>query len=145
MPGYLSLGAVWSSSGNQMTRQWSDEQRLLPRLRDWITERKMARLTRLARRASKSWWSRTCRWQVGLVAGWSLWLLIFGALILAHAMTWWILTKVPRRDVSIIAVPPLFLTFIPAITTVISVSQWGTVKRLSREMLLPVERKSCIR
>ena len=55
MPGYLFLGTVWSKNGNQMTRQWTDEQRLLPRLRDSITERQMGRLTRLSRKSSESW------------------------------------------------------------------------------------------
>ena len=72
----------WDWDWSQKTRQgWSDQGRFLPGLRDWIREREMARLARLARQASDSWWSRICRWQVGMVAGWSLWFWILGVLI----------------------------------------------------------------
>ena len=51
---------------------WPREERMVPRWWDRLAERQMARLVRHAQRASASWWSRICRWQVGIAAGWSI-------------------------------------------------------------------------
>ncbi|MGO9115934.1 MAG: hypothetical protein ACLP9L_42550 [Thermoguttaceae bacterium] len=141
MPGYHSTGAIWGWEGRQMTRQWSDEGRILPGLRDWITERQMARLTRLALRARQSWWSRICRWQVGMTAGWSFWLWILGALIYAFTVTWWIPTNLPKPAGTIIVVTSFVLFFMPVIAVIQSAFQF----KLGFVWLLPIQRKSYIR
>ena len=70
VPGYhFRLG--WEGHGGQRTGQTRfDEGRILPGLVDWFAEREMARLTRHARRATASRWSRICRWQAGMTADW---------------------------------------------------------------------------
>jgi hypothetical protein len=134
----------WDWDWSQKTRQgWSGEGRFLPGLRDWIREREMSRLARLARQASGSWWSRICRWQVGMVAGWSLWFWVLGALICLQPINWWISTKTSKTAVAMMGLTSLVLSFMPAIATV-GVLQWRTFK-LGHESLLPVERNSYIR
>ncbi len=135
----------WNWDWSQKTRQgWGGEGRILPGLRDWIREREMTRLARLARRASQSWWSRICRWQMGMVAGWSLAFWIFGTLIYVQALTWWLATISPKPAAAMLAMTSLALAFIPAIIAAMGMLQWRPFK-LTHELLLPVERKSYIR
>jgi hypothetical protein len=135
----------WNWDWSQKTRQgWSGEGRILPGLRDWLQEREMARLTRLARRASVSWWSRICRWQVGMMAGWSLWFWIVGVLIYVQVLSWWILTKTPNAIAAMMGMTSFALIFGPASIITVAVFQWRTFK-LWHELLLPVERTTYIR
>jgi hypothetical protein len=135
----------WNWDWSQKTRQgWNGEGRILPGLRNWIRERQMARLTRLARQASNSWWSRICRWQTEMITGGSLGIWIFGVLIYVQAASWWVLTKSPKPAAVMMGMTAFVLTFLPAIIAVAGVLQWRTFK-LSRELLLPVERKNYIR
>ena len=143
MPGYQSLGTAWGWDGSQMTRPRNDEGRILPGLRDWITERQTARLIRLAHRAPESTWSRICRWQVGMAAGWSLGLWIFGVVIYVHAMTWWILTKERNPARAVILVTSFVLSVLPVIAGGFRVLGGGFEP--GRGLLLPVQRKSYIR
>jgi hypothetical protein len=135
----------WDWDWSQKTRQgWSGEGRILPGLRDWIREREMTRLARLARRASRSWWARTCRWQVGMITGWSLWFWILGILIHIQAVSWWLQTKSPKPAAAMMGITSIVLTFVPPMLAVIGILQWRTFK-LNHESLLPVERKCYIR
>jgi hypothetical protein len=135
----------WNWEWSEKTRQgWSDEVRFLPGLRDWIREREMARLARLARQASKWWWPRICRWQAGMVAGWSLGFWILGVLIYVQGLSWWILARAPRPVAAMTGVVSLALTSTPALITAVGVLQWRPFK-LNRESLLPVQRKSYLR
>jgi hypothetical protein len=135
----------WDWDWGQKTRQgWSGEGRILPGLRDWLREREMARLARLARRASWSWWARICRWQLGMVAGWSLWFWIVGALIYVEAVSWWVQAKSPKPAAAMLGLTSLVLTFLPPILSALGVLQWRTFK-LRHELLLPVERKTYLR
>ena len=45
-------------------------------LQERFMENNMARWTNHARRASASWWSRVCRWQVGMLTCWSAFLMV---------------------------------------------------------------------
>jgi hypothetical protein len=156
----------WDWGWSEKTRQgWSGDDRVLPGLRDWIREREMARATRLARRASESWWSRICRWQVGMAAGWSLGFWILGALIYVQGISSYLqtraqiaaaaksqmaaaattgMTKSQIAAAATMGITSLVLTCVPAMIAAIGVLQWRTFK-VGRESLLPVERKSYIR
>ena len=135
----------WDWDWSEKTRQgWNDKGRFLPGLRDWIRDREMARLTRMARRASESWWSRICRWQTGMVAGWTLVLWIVGALIHVQAVSWWIAARTPRSAAATMGLTCLILTSLPAVITAVGVFQWRTF-RLRRESLLPIHRRAYIR
>jgi len=142
MPGYQT-GTRWGGYGSRQTRRCSDEGLIFPLLTDWIQERQMARLTRLARRASESWWARVCRWQAGMVAGWSLWFWIFGTLVYAHIVRWWAQAKGLEQATMTIGVVLFVLALMPAVATM-GVFQSRTLK-LGRELLLPVPRTSYIR
>jgi hypothetical protein len=142
MPGYQT-GTRWGGYGSRQSRPWSDEGRVFPRLMDWIQERQMARLTRLARQASESRWARICRWQAGMVAGGSLWFWIAGTLVYAHIVRWWAQAKEPEQATVTIGVISFVLTLMPAVATV-GILQSRMLK-LGRELLLPVQRKSYIR
>ena len=60
-------------------------------------------------------------------------------------MTWWVLARAPGNSAAIMGMRSFVLTFVPAIATASSIFQWGKVKLLSQELLLPVERKNYIR
>jgi len=135
----------WDWDWSQKTRQgWSGDGRILPGLRDWLREREMTRLARLARGASESRWSRICRWQVGMVAGWSLWFWILGIPIYVQALNWWIVRTTPKATAVMVNITSLALTFAPAMIAAVGVLQWRTFK-LGHESLLPVDRKSYLR
>jgi hypothetical protein len=135
----------WNRDWNEKTRQGcSSDRRILRGLRDWLHEREMTRATRLARRASPSWWSRIGRWQVGLVAGWSLVRWMLEVLIYVQAVSWWIVAKSPRPAAAMIGMTSMILTSLPAIVVAAGAPQWRKFK-LGREALLPVERIAYIR
>ncbi len=142
MPAYYTRMRWDDWDWNRKSGQgWSDRGRLLPGLSDWISERQMARLTRLARRAPASWWSRTCRWQAGMVAGWSFWFWILGTLIYVHAIS--ALIAPPIAPLPMIGVTALVLNFVPAIA---SVGMFNLrAFKLGHEASLPVARKSYLR
>ena len=72
MPEYHRRMPSLSGGSTEMTAgRPAAEGRFLRGLRGWIAEWQMARLTRHACHASTSWWSRACRWQVGMPFGWS--------------------------------------------------------------------------
>lgn len=135
----------WDWDWNQKTGQgWSNDGRILPGLRDWIRRQEMLRVTRLARRAPVSWWSRICRWQVGMIAGWALWLWILGVLAYVQTVYWWISTKTPQPAAAMLGITSIILTFPPTLAVAMGMLQWRTFK-LSRELLLPVARRDYIR
>jgi hypothetical protein len=141
MPAYRA-GRLLGLDERQRTRQaWSSEKRLLRGLTDWTNERDMARLTRMARRAPESWWSRVCRWQVGMVAGWSLWVWIASVLVFAFATTWLMSIWEPNPASAFLGMAS-FVVFVPPVgATVSGVFQFKSGSTL----LLPVERRSYIR
>jgi hypothetical protein len=73
MPEYhRRLQTGWSQSG-AMVRQVQPSGDILPqKLKDRFQARQMAGLVGHARRAAYSRWSRVCRWQVGMMTGWSV-------------------------------------------------------------------------
>lgn len=135
----------WDWDWNQRTRQgWGDEGRGSSRLRGWIRERQMARLTRLARHAPQSWWARVCRWQVGMVSGSAFWLWLFGVVAIVPVASWWMSKGASRPAVAMAGTATLIVIFLPAMLTLTGVLQWRNFK-LRYESLLPVKRTSYIR
>jgi hypothetical protein len=104
----------------------------------------MARLTRMAHQASESWWSRICRWQVGMILGWSLWFWILGVPIYGQALCGWIFPKAPRPLALMMGMTSLVSTLVPAFLAAVGVLQWRT-STLRYESLLPVDRRSYLR
>jgi hypothetical protein len=150
MPGFHTE-LQWNWDWSKMTRQQRrGDGRFLPGLRDWIAERQMARLTRLARQAPASRWSRICRWQVGMAAGWSLWFWIFGTLIYVHFLVWWISTRTGKAAAPEIGaareigMASFVLTLMPTVAAIGGVFQWRNFNG-GQTLLLPVERKTYIR
>ena len=76
-----------------------------------------------------------------MVAGWSLWVWIFAALICAFAMTWWILTKEPNPAAVMLVAISFGLFVIPALVAMQNQIQC----RPGPALLLPIERKTYIR
>jgi hypothetical protein len=62
--------------------------RFLQALRGLNEEKEVSRILGHARRASTSSWSRTCRWQVGMATGNSLWLFGLVAMLAAQFLFW---------------------------------------------------------
>jgi hypothetical protein len=141
---YRTLRWDWDWDWSEKTRQgWSGQGRILSGLEDWICERQMTRLTRHARRASASPWSRICRWQAGMVADWwSLGVPILLALVLIHAVNWWLAKHATRPEAAMAGIAFLCLTLLPFFTTAGGMFYW---RKMGHALLLPVERKSYIR
>ncbi len=71
MPQYGSLQVALRVWDTQWTGQaWSGEGNLPPGFRPRLLDRQMVIVIRHAQRAAASLWSRICRWQVGMLAGW---------------------------------------------------------------------------
>ncbi len=137
MPQYYR-GTQFGREAKQRTRQASrDEGRIVSGLPDWINDKEMARLTRMASRAPKSLWSRICRWQVGMVAGWSFWIWVLTAPIFACTLTW----LVSMRAESMIGMVYCVAFVLPAGATIHGVRRFKS----GSGMLLPVQRNSYIR
>ena len=138
-PGYGDQ-LSWGWERSRRTHQtWSDEPGIRRRFWDWISERQTARLTRHARRASVSPWSRICRWQVGMVAGWSLWFWVLPVAIYVDTLPWWFSSAssaAAAADARSVA-----LTLVPLVA---SIGAFGW-QIFGRELVLPVERKTYIR
>lgn len=135
----------WDWDWNQRTRQgWGDEGRGSSRVRNWIRERQMARLTRLARHAQQSWWARVCRWQVGMVSGSAFWLWILAVVAIVPVVSWWMRSGASRPAAVMVGTTTLILIFLPAMLTLVGVLQWRQFQ-LRHESLLPVRRTSYIR
>ena len=76
-----------------------------------------------------------------MVAGWSLWFWIVGALIGVQGLSWWLLATSPKPAAATMGVTSFLLTFMPAVAAMGGISQWRMFK-LGHELLLPVERKN---
>ncbi len=141
MPAYRTR-TQWNWSGNKaMPRQtWTGEGWFFPKLRNWLAERQIASASCHASRASASWWSRICRWQIGMVTGWSLGLWILCAVVYIHSSTWLGGAVAREESTNLIA---LVLLFVPMLATM-NLTQ-GRSNMLERDLLMPVDRKSYIR
>jgi hypothetical protein len=112
---------------------------ILDRLRQWNAEKVMAGLIGHARRASVSRWSRVCRWQVGMMTGWSL--LSF---CLPMVLVFYVMTCLENKRAS--PLPTVFAVFasvMPAMVVGIALSRRR--KRLPCESLLCVNRATYLR
>jgi hypothetical protein len=134
---------LWRGRVEAIGPQFTDDP-ITKVVKDWIVERHVARLTRHARQASDSRWSRVCRWQVGMVTGWTLWLSILGAAFFIHLAYWWLPPK-PTRGAAYgaIVVISYILALMPSTAIV------GAAVRRSGmfgyEVLRPVDRKAYVR
>ena len=120
--------------GSQVTRH-----SILLRLIFGDEDKRMANLTRHARRASVSRWSRVCRWQVGMLTGWPV--IGFGLMFfLSFTVMTWIMS---RGTPPLIAISAFFASFMPACMA------WGVLwqrrKLLPRESLMCVDRASYLK
>lgn len=99
----------------------------------------MARLTRHAQRASVSRWSRICRWQAGMMTGWSAVCFCLVSFLFFFLMTW----MTNKGALSKIAVPTFLASFMPAGMA------WGALwqrrKALPRESLMCVDRATYLK
>jgi hypothetical protein len=139
MPEYhRRMATGWSGKG-----QATGGEQMLPRgLRDRFQAIQMAGLTRHVRRSAVSRWSRICRWQVGMMTGWSgllyagTFLLLFSVMTFSHSGN--------RKPSPSISMPVVFFT-------IMSVSMvWGALWRrrtrtLPFEFLLPVDRATYLK
>lgn len=134
----------WDSEWSEKTRRgWNGDGRILPGPRDWLTEQRMASVTRHARRASDSQWSRICRWQTEMVVGLPFWFWMLGMLIFVHALRW--LPTNPGRPVTLAMLGTTSYILIVAPTMFAGgIYRWRMFK-LGYESSLPVKRKSYIR
>ena len=130
-----------------MNRQaWSGKGRILPWFWDWLAERQMAALTRHARRAPLSRWSRICRWQIGMCTGWSVWLWAFGMIAYVLVLERFFFSNLKG---TVNGNPPstFLFTFMAAIMPVIgAMGRWIVrCRSLGRELMLPVDRVAYVR
>ena len=105
-----------------------------------MTERQVTSVSRHASRASVSWWSRICRWQIGMVTGWSVWFWILCAVVYVHILTRWGKAPGSSESMTFVAIIPIFLPTV----AIMSVIQRRS-SMFERELLMPVDRKSYIR
>ncbi len=137
----------WNSLGlNRMTRQQpmagaAPSRGFRARLSEWIVERQMAATTRHARRASTSWWSSVCRWQVGMMTGLSTPIIALLVFLYCAGLVW---VAGQSTDISNTVFPMLIIVLIA------QGFLWGIIARrraqtLTYELLLPVDRRTYFR
>jgi len=105
----------------------------------------MAGLTRHAQRAAASPWSRVCRWQVGMMTGWSV-LWIIGILFLYLVFFDFIV----KTQVGNYKPPPMIAMPVMMFTIMSAAMVWGALWRrrtqtLPYEFLLPVDRAAYLK
>ncbi|MHB1035662.1 MAG: hypothetical protein ACYC35_12225 [Pirellulales bacterium] len=142
MPAYHPLTRAGWSGRNRISGQAQAGAGILPRaLQERLMENNMARWTNHARSASQSMWSRVCRWQVGMVAGWSASIVVLSVLLYGLIMVW--MTGQDLRNADAV-VPMMLFSLVPQIF-VWSVIWRGRVPMLAYEVLLPVDRPTYVR
>jgi hypothetical protein len=117
---------------------WAARRQKVPGLSVWPAEWQAASATRHARRASASSWSRICRWQVGMLAGWQVlpWAVVVAGLWLAYIACF----ATGRLDLS---VGQLILVLFPGPVATGALAQWPV--NVDRGLCLPVERRTFLR
>jgi hypothetical protein len=103
-----------------------------------VMENHMARWTSHARRATRSWWSRVCRWQAGMPSTWSSFLIVFFALVLFSILT------TGQNGQNLIYPMVMVFSFLPPLM-VWTVFRRSRLPMLAHELLLPVDRQSFVR
>jgi hypothetical protein len=119
--------------------------RFLQVLKGFNEERDVSRILRHARGASASSWSRTCRWQVGMPTGRSLWLFCLVAILVAQLL-FGMLTEHSRWQWDSRAL--LLLTSLPWLILVPATSLAMFYQRrqlIGHELLMPVARGAYFR
>jgi hypothetical protein len=115
----------------------------LPGLMGWFTERHMARLTRHARQASVSKWSRIYRWQTGMIVGWSLVFWVVIALALAGDFTCQLMRDdIPAQRQSQARHFVIMIVFFGS--TIATTAMCLSTFKLGRSLLLPVTRRDLL-
>jgi hypothetical protein len=119
--------------------------RFLQVLKGLNEEKEVSRILRHARRSSTSSWSRTCRWQVGMATGRSLWFFALGT-ILAADFLFWSFSNYSRWEWDPAAL--LSFTSLPWLILMPTVSLGQLYQRMQvigHELLMPVTRKAYFR
>lgn len=137
MPRYYTLSAIGT---NRMTTPRPAEGMRLPGgLSAWIAERQIARVIRHARCVSGSLWSSVCRWQLGMIVGWSALTSAFFVCLYIPIMLWIIGQNICDGTA---------LFMIAMCAYIPQGFVWGAIWRrtpmLQRELLLPVDRPTYI-
>jgi len=138
MPQYERIQAAMRAWEKERTRQtWSGEGILPAGFRRRLLDRQMAMVIRHAQRAAASLWSRICRWQVGMLAGWRV-LPWIGWVLLMLVPCW--LGRGNRISVESLHA---FLVFFPGL-----VAMGAMVPRtrtMSFDLCMPVDRSSYLK
>jgi hypothetical protein len=133
---------VWNCASRQVELIGPRDARdsILQRLILRAEDKRMASLTRHARRASASRWSRVCRWQVGMLTNW-LAIFFFLALLIGVFVASWIMNK---STTHLIGVQAMFLAMFASLVPggMVWGALWQRRKLLPRESLLGVDRAS---
>jgi len=130
MPEYRWLKVI----GPQLTRH-----SIMQRLTLAAEDKRMARLTRHAQRASVSRWSRVCRWQAGMFTGWSA-IYFCLAMLIGVSLAAWITNKAPTHWIAVMA---LFGPVVPGGLVCAALSRRREL--LPREFLMGVDRASYLK
>jgi hypothetical protein len=119
--------------------------RFLRRVRDGNTQQKITRLNHHARRASTSYWSRICRWQLGMVAGWQLLFWMVATVLNFQLLTWLLGCITPSASLQTQIAGMLFWLLAVIPLQAVTVTMTRRLPSLQHELLLPVDRKSYVR
>lgn len=135
----------WDQSGRfQMTGQAPAEDGSLgQRLRNWAMDRDMSTLTRHARNAPASWWSRICRWQVGMTTPFTFWGFCIIIFVNLHIMAWFMAGTLRPDSMTALAPGAIMLLMIPGF--ILFGQLIGRQPMLARELLLPATRRDYVR
>ena len=114
-------------------------------LRERFMESNMARSTNHARRASTSRWSAVCRWRVGMVDGWTSWLVGVGVVLAVQFVAAWIAAR-GRPEPSTSFWWWTFVVWLIACPSIMSLSQLARRSYvLGYEIMLPVQRRTYLK
>jgi hypothetical protein len=115
--------------------------RLLLAVEGWNQEREVSRVTRHARHASASAWSRRCRWQVDMVASRSAWFWAFGSVLALQFLFWAVYAGSNGERLL------FFISFIwPVLVPALSLAGLSERKQsMCRDLMLPVDRRTYLK
>ncbi len=134
-PAYRRLVQWLRKAASETTAPASTGESGLPAgLSDWLAERRMASLTRHARRASASRWSQICRWQVGTIPWRQVGSCIIGAVALYATR------PDTKADVGFLRA---VLVLVPAFVALATLSR--RIHTMGHELCMPLSRKTYLR
>ena len=145
MPEYhRRMPTNWTTKG-RMTGQNINYDGPWPRmLTDWFRHQAMLHLTRQARRAERSPWSRICRWQLGMATGWRLWIWAIFPIGFLQFMQFYLPHRSPTgAPVMFVANSLVFLPTMLVPGQALGWLMWHT-RVMPHELMLPVNRRAYV-